>query len=214
MGRKRTPEVDALATRERILETAERLFRKVGYSKTTVADVASRLRMSPSNVYRYFPTKSDINREICSRIIRSIESRSAEAVAPEACARDRVKSFVLAYHRSVRETIFNGTRLHDMVSLATEQHWDIFHRHAERVCDALASLLARGVGAGELRDLDVPRVARAVQNALVVFIYPQLLEHLANEDDAAARYGSLEEQLLFLVDTLFDGIGSRRPQPE
>ncbi len=33
-------------TRERILAVAERLFRQIGYQKTTVADIAKELRMS------------------------------------------------------------------------------------------------------------------------------------------------------------------------
>jgi AcrR family transcriptional regulator len=37
-------------TRERILVVAERLFREIGYQKTTVADIAKVLRMSPANV--------------------------------------------------------------------------------------------------------------------------------------------------------------------
>ena len=41
-------------TRERILVVAERLFRQIGYQKTTVADIAKELRMSPANVYRFF----------------------------------------------------------------------------------------------------------------------------------------------------------------
>ncbi|MEA4855725.1 helix-turn-helix domain-containing protein, partial [Solidesulfovibrio sp.] len=45
-----------MATKSRIIEAAENLFREVGYSKTTVADIASALGMSPANIYRYFAT--------------------------------------------------------------------------------------------------------------------------------------------------------------
>ena len=45
-------------TRARIMETAETLFRRLGYAKTTVADIASELGMSPANVYRFFPSKN------------------------------------------------------------------------------------------------------------------------------------------------------------
>lgn len=37
-----------------ILATAERLFREIGYLKTTVADIAKTLKMSPANIYRFF----------------------------------------------------------------------------------------------------------------------------------------------------------------
>ena len=48
-------------TRERILVVAERLFRQIGYQKTTVADIAKELRMSPANVYRFFDSKKAIS---------------------------------------------------------------------------------------------------------------------------------------------------------
>ena len=48
-------------TRERILVVAERLFREIGYQKTTVADIAKELRMSPANVYRFFDSKKSIH---------------------------------------------------------------------------------------------------------------------------------------------------------
>ncbi|MCB1486390.1 MAG: TetR family transcriptional regulator, partial [Bauldia sp.] len=38
-------------TRARIVETAEALFRRLGFAKTAVADIAGELGMSPANVY-------------------------------------------------------------------------------------------------------------------------------------------------------------------
>ena len=43
-----------IETRRKIVDTAERLFREIGYQKTTVADIAKALRMSSANVYRFF----------------------------------------------------------------------------------------------------------------------------------------------------------------
>jgi AcrR family transcriptional regulator len=40
--------------RQQIVETAERLFREIGFQKTTVADIARELRMSPANIYRFY----------------------------------------------------------------------------------------------------------------------------------------------------------------
>ncbi len=42
------------ATRARIADAAERLFRTLGYQKTAVADIARECGMSPANVYRFF----------------------------------------------------------------------------------------------------------------------------------------------------------------
>src|SRR5215208_7195024 len=56
-----------LDVRARIVETAEALFRDIGYQKTTVADIAKALRMSPANVYRFFDSKKSINEAVAER---------------------------------------------------------------------------------------------------------------------------------------------------
>ena len=62
-------------TRERILVVAERLFRQIGYQKTTVADIAKELRMSPANVYRFFNSKKAIHEGVCRSLMGEVETR-------------------------------------------------------------------------------------------------------------------------------------------
>ena len=45
-------------TRARIMDTAEALFRRLGFAKTAVADIAAELKMSPANVYRFSPPRT------------------------------------------------------------------------------------------------------------------------------------------------------------
>jgi AcrR family transcriptional regulator len=69
-----------LDTRERILEVAERLFREIGYQKTTVGDIAKVLRMSPANVYRFFDSKKAIHEGVARALMGGVE-QAAEAIA-------------------------------------------------------------------------------------------------------------------------------------
>ena len=69
-------------TRQIIVDTAERFFRDIGYQKTTVADIAKSLRMSPANVYRFFDSKKSINEAVLERYKREQE----EAIATIAAA--------------------------------------------------------------------------------------------------------------------------------
>ncbi len=62
-------------TRARIMEMAETLFRRMGYAKTAVADIASELGMSPANVYRFFPSKIAIVQAICQRCLGELEGK-------------------------------------------------------------------------------------------------------------------------------------------
>jgi AcrR family transcriptional regulator len=53
---------DSDVVRGRILEAAEEQFRRVGYHRTSVADIAAQLGMSPANIYRFFPSRDAIAR--------------------------------------------------------------------------------------------------------------------------------------------------------
>jgi AcrR family transcriptional regulator len=55
--------------REHIRDIGERLVRHFGHRKTTVADIASDLRTSRANIYRFFPTKDAIDQHVCGRAI-------------------------------------------------------------------------------------------------------------------------------------------------
>src|ERR1700746_1912383 len=74
-------------TRARIMDTAEALFRRLGFAKTAVADIAAELKMSPANVYRFFPSKNAIVEAICQRCLRELEDRAwAVARSPGSAA--------------------------------------------------------------------------------------------------------------------------------
>src|SRR5215813_1934995 len=74
-------------TRARIMDTAEALFRRPGFAKTAVADIAAELKMSPANVYRFFSSKNAIVEAICQRCLGEVEDRAwAVARSPGSAA--------------------------------------------------------------------------------------------------------------------------------
>jgi len=63
---------DSDEARARIMEAAEEQFRRVGYHRTSVADIAAELGMSPANIYRFFPSRDAINESICGRVVNEV----------------------------------------------------------------------------------------------------------------------------------------------
>src|SRR5215467_3971082 len=89
-------------TRERIMATAGALFRRLGFAKTAVADIAAELHMSPPNVYRFFDSKNAIVEAICRRCLSEVEERAwkvARSKAPAAQRMERLILEILAYHK-------------------------------------------------------------------------------------------------------------------
>jgi AcrR family transcriptional regulator len=90
-------------TRARIMATAEVLFRRLGFAKTAVADIAAELKMSPANVYRFFPSKNAIIEAICRRCLSEVEEKAwavARAKGPAPQRMERLFLEILAYHSS------------------------------------------------------------------------------------------------------------------
>ena len=81
----------AEATRCRVVETAERLFRQFGYLKTTVGDIAAELGMSPANIYRFFASKAAITEAVLQRVTGEVVEE-ARAIAPTRASAPRKSS--------------------------------------------------------------------------------------------------------------------------
>ena len=86
-------------TRERILVVAERLFREIGYQKTTVADIAKELRMSPANVYRFFDSKKAIHEGVARGLMGEVEDAAQAVAAKRGSAASRLRELMTTIHR-------------------------------------------------------------------------------------------------------------------
>src|SRR5215470_18059985 len=82
-------------TRARIMESAEALFRRLGFAKTAVADIAADLGMSPANVYRFFPSKNAIVEAICQRCLSELEDKAWAVARSRGSASERIERLVV-----------------------------------------------------------------------------------------------------------------------
>jgi AcrR family transcriptional regulator len=168
-------------TRERILEVAERLFRQIGYQKTTVADIAKELRMSPANVYRFFDSKKAIHEGVARTLMGGVE-QAAEAIAtargPAAC---RLRELLTTIHRMNCERFVGDSKLHEMVAIAMEESWEICVAHIQRVTETIGGVIAEGAASGEFEVSDVPLAAMCTCTAMIRFFHPQMIAQSVNK---------------------------------
>jgi AcrR family transcriptional regulator len=162
-------------TRARILVVAERLFREIGYQKTTVADIAKVLRMSPANVYRFFDSKKAIHEGVARGLMGEVED-AAQAVAsrPDSAAR-RLRELMTTIHRMNSERYVGNSKLHEMVEIAMQESWDVCVAHMERITATIAEVIASGAASGEFDAPDVPLAAMCACTAMMRFFHPQMI---------------------------------------
>ncbi|HEV7601752.1 MAG TPA: TetR family transcriptional regulator [Bradyrhizobium sp.] len=168
-------------TRARILVVAERLFREIGYQKTTVADIAKVLRMSPANVYRFFDSKKAIHEGVARGLMGEVED-AAQAIAsgPGSAAR-RLRELMTTIHRMNSQRYVGNSKLHEMVEIAMQESWDVCVAHMERITDTIAEVIASGAASGEFDAPDVPLAAMCSCTAMMRFFHPQMIAQCAEK---------------------------------
>jgi len=200
-----TPQEDrAAATRQRILEVAEALFRSMGYQKTAVADIARDLGMSPANVYRFFPSKSAINEAIAARLLAGIGEEIDAIADANATAAERLRAILRLLHTRHLALFFREKRMHDMVSAAMSEHWGVIAAFITRIEAAFARILAAGVARGEFAPLNTAITARLLKQASLPWTHPVLIADALDKGiaDEAQMAVQLEEMLDLLLRAL------------
>jgi AcrR family transcriptional regulator len=169
----------------RILDSAEKLFRHYGYSKTTVADIARDLGMSTANIYRFFASKVEIHQAICGRMLQQSYQIVVDASRLEASASDRLRYYVQGQYKMTVEAMLDEQKVHEMIVVAIERDWHVIEKHLDMVHEVIAEIIRDGIAAGEFVEQDPVIASRCFGAATINLCHPQMVAQcLAKENRA------------------------------
>ena len=186
--------------RARILEAAEEQFCRVGYHRTSVADIAAKLGMSPANIYRFFPSRDAINESICGRVVNEVADIAVAIARTNAPATEKLDQLLTAVHRHNKTTLVKAKYMHDLIAAATRENWAIIKSHIERMVTIFEAIIREGVEAREFDVDDTAEAARAVRSAFMPFFHPILIEHCVQHGEDTEA--SLRDQIRFILKAL------------
>ncbi|QTD45198.1 TetR family transcriptional regulator [Ottowia testudinis] len=153
---------DAQATREALLDAAERVFEQRGVSRTSLNHIAEAAGLTRGAVYWHFKDKADLFNAMMERVTLPLETE-LEGLAQ--CAGDPVDALVLRIARSLAQ-IAGDARTQRVLNIATvmvelvedlgpvrERHVQVDNANVERVTHAFER-------ASALRGQPLPAPAR------------------------------------------------------
>ncbi|WP_378478936.1 TetR/AcrR family transcriptional regulator [Rhodoplanes azumiensis] len=184
-------------TRTRIITTADRLYRQMGFQKTTVADIARELGMSPANVYRFFRSKDEINEAVGRQLLGEVLAAGLEIAGRDGPAAERLHALFTTVERMNTERFTVEKKLHDLVALALTENWQIVFDYVERMDAVIARIIADGMNRGEFRAGDPQQAARCLHTALIRYSHPRLMVECAEFEDP-----TLEQMIKFGIAAL------------
>src|SRR6201999_2385426 len=183
-------------TQERILVVAERLFRQLGYQKTTVGDIAKELHMSPANVYRFFDSKKAIHEGVARVLMGEVEQAAQVIVRKPGAATPRLRELLTTIHRMNSERFVGDSKLHEMVEIAMEESWEVCVAHMQTVVESIGAVIAQGAASGEFDAPDVPLAALCLCQAMMGYFHPQMI---AQEVNKPKPHAPLDQMIDFLL---------------
>jgi AcrR family transcriptional regulator len=169
--------VETASVRDRIREAADARFRRHGFAKTTMAEIAADCGMSAANLYRYFESKSDLGAAIAERCLTEQAGKLRAVVGADgATAAEKLETFVVEAFDHTYEQIADEPMMAELVQFIARERKDLIREHKMGTLAALvAEILEEGNRTGELDVDDVPATARTVLAATFAFHAPFLI---------------------------------------
>lgn len=162
MGAHLSTPVQRLDTRRRIIEATLRLSALIGHRKTTVADIARELSMSPANIYRFFRSKRAIDEAVVGELLAETLVRAIDAARAAGTAIERLRGVLQAIERSHAGRLASEKKLYDLVIAASQESWAIVGEYQHRMTRIASWVISSGQARGELRGGDPTAFARCV----------------------------------------------------
>jgi AcrR family transcriptional regulator len=167
----------------RIVEAATARFIHYGYGKTTVAEIAEDLGVSPAYIYKFFNSKRAICEAVAGETLSRIDEAIWAAARRDQPAAQRLRALYQVILSESVARFFQERKLHDMVVEAVQSDWSAIQKHKQTIGDAARFLLREGRKSGEFETAtEEDRLVEALWTTLVPFAHPKVLEQTINSD--------------------------------
>lgn len=174
-------------TRQCILTKADEWFRRYGFGKTTIADLAGELGMSPANIYKFFPSKNAIIQACAERNIRTLKSTILADIRTGGSACSRLEKMTITVFQFHRELLRNERQIFNLIQTAREEAWSCIEDYDTFLLGILHQLVEEGVHTGEFRADLPPDTVVLLRDCLMSAFHPHLRRDFhPDEDDTRA----------------------------
>jgi AcrR family transcriptional regulator len=183
--------------KNRILKKADDMFQSFGYSKITMAEIASGLGISKRTLYKHFSNKEHLLKEIISSIKCEVDSFIEGLIA------DKSMEFIEKLKRFMNFIAKQNARLEkpivrDLMKNHPEFWHDIEEFRKKKAYSHLSRLIEQGIKSRIFR--------KDVNTEVVVLAYVSSIHSLINPEVLARLPISADQVFKDIVKILFEGI--------
>jgi len=164
--------------REQIVEAADKYFKRYGYEKTTVSDLAKAIGFSKAYIYKFFDSKQAIGEAICSKALRVVVAAVEDAVAGASTPTEKIRRLFNVLTETCASLFFNERKLHDIAANGAAEGWPSARAYSDRIRQILMDVIREGRESGEFeRKTPLDETVHAIYLVMHPYLNPLLLQH-------------------------------------
>lgn len=152
--------------REEVVRVARNLFARYGLEKTTIEDIAKKIKVRKGAIYYYFKKKEDIFAVVIKREVQILEDLILNVLKEGKTTQEKLKLFAKTRMRYVKE------KTDEFVSIREEYlvHYAFIESQRQDYLkweiDTIKKILKEGVSRGEIIDINTGLVAESIAFAI------------------------------------------------
>lgn len=199
-------------TQKKILEAARGRFRRYGYTKTSMSEIAGDCDMSTSNIYRFFKNKEAVISGIAQQFFALKEEIIRHEVRKAGVSSaQRLENMVIANLTFIYNEFSDSPHTSELVDYVHSKHFDMIKHHMEVETSLVAEILAQGNESGEFDVGDVVATAELVKMATARFCSPPDIAMMANPKCGGeiCSYDDMEKMARGVVRMIVKGLEKR-----
>lgn len=193
------PSVASPDVRQRILDTATRLFVAHGYHGLSMREIAEGVGVSKAGLYYYFKDKETLFLGILVANLEKLEQLVQTARQAGTTTREQIGAMMhLLFAQSAEQRAIIRLASQEMSHLSREARATFNQVYHEKFIDQVAAIMQAGIERGELREMDVHLATWILLGMVYPFLYP------AHEKELGPPEAALE----LILNIFFEGAGS------
>jgi len=166
------------SVREQLVAAAGEHFKRYGYEKTTLAELANSVGFSKAYFYKFFRSKQEIGEAICSQCLGRILAVVEADVASSKTATEQLRRFLKKLPEMGSELFFEERKLYDVAAVSALEQWSSTTNYLDRLAEIVHNILLSGRESGEFeRKTPIDEITRAILLAMRPFIDPRVLQY-------------------------------------
>lgn len=185
--------------KEKIIEMATKVFSRFGMKKSTMDEIAQKIRMGKSTIYHYFESKEEIYLEVVRKEAQTFKTYLMDELKQAATPEEKFRTYAKGRMKYLKELVNYYSTLTDAFLEIYPFTDEVRKDFSEFEISTITGIFREGIEKGVFTMENVELTAKIVTVAFRGFEYMLLTKEWDPE---------FENQLDLLIDMFYRGIGN------